>query len=366
MSGISFSSSASHSGEQVVLDHFPFPVTPEVISALATVDPGLVSGYIKSSFSAYHATLRQASSVAGSSVSGSSVASRRSGSDVSFGKLAKRRHLGARSWRASGVSSETPGYCYLRAFRSVVRDDVAKKLGKSPSFYQLLSHDRSAFDSGALGQLHVSFNSAGQAHIERGLGEFALDHVMRDLASRSRPAVVESSIYHDLVSKGPVSKATPFWASLSVGEGSLSVWLREHSGVQGGIQIPDNVMNLICKSAALLDEDGKRKLRSLEAVGDSSLSALLALDNYLCGGSAQRYQDLRSHVTNNKVLSQRFCAKLPKDSVMFVGGVNPEAGVVGAKALESILGAVWIYAGVDALATVVRTLDLVDFRLRTS
>lgn len=366
MSGISFSSSASHGGEEGLFRSFPFPVTPEVISALAAVNPDLVAGYVKSSFSAYHATLRHSASVSGSSASGSSVASRRSGSDVSFGKLAKKRHLGACSWRAPGVSSETPGFCYLKAFRAFDREVVAKKLGKYPSFYQLLSYDKSSYDVAALDNLHVSLNSSGHAHLQSDLGEFSLRQVMTDLAFRSRPAVVDSSIYHELVSRKSIVQSTPFLANLSVGEGSMAVWLREGSGVQGGVQVPDDVLQLISKSAALLDEEGKRKLRSLEAVGDSALSALLAYDNYLCGGSVQRYQDLRSHVTNNKVLSQRFCANIPKDAVAFAGGVDPEAGIVGAKALEAILGAVWIYAGVDALAVVVRKLGLVDFKLRTN
>lgn len=365
MSVVSPSSSASQQGSQIPFENFPFPVTPEVIAALAAVDPGLVSGYVKSSFSAYHATLRQ-SSVSGSSVSGSSGSSKCASSRIQAGNVVKSRHLGARSWRAPGVSVDTPGFCYLRAFRSLERGEVAKVLGKSPSFYQLLSYDKSAYDMAALSQLRVSLNAAGQAHIQPGLGVYSLDHVMRDLASRSRPAVVDSSIYHELVARGPVQPTASFSASLSVGEGSLSVWLRESSGVPGGLSMPDEIIGLISKSAALLDEDGKRRLRSLEAVGDSALTALLALDNFHAGGSAQRFQDLRSHVTNNKVLSQCFCSKLPRDSVMFVGGVDPQAGVVGAKALESIFGAIWLYFGIDSLATVVQQLGLVDFKLRTS
>jgi len=255
----------------------------------------------------------------------------------------------------SGVDGQAgfpPGHCYLALMRSEWVQEAARELGPEPKLIDLVKFgEAGAFlPDVQLAQLSIK-EASGSYHVGEGPGHsFAglLDRV-RDQPS-SLEWLLDGFDYRGEYGVGAdAHEILCEWLSLAVGR---KVVLSEHT------------LSLVTNSAALLDSEARKKLRSLESVGDAVLSLMIARDNYFRAEPVERYQNLRSHVTSNKVLSEKFVQYVPKGAVRFVGNVNPSAGVTGAKALESIFGAVWLELGDYALSVILRYMGFMDFNLQ--
>jgi len=256
-------------------------------------------------------------------------------------------------------TTKSPGYCYLKIVSSEKRPLLAATLGSYPTLEKILQQKAEVFN---LDGIKASRVSRDIVHLGRfSKSGISVRTALVDVVGRGGVAFASGSLGHQL-SGFVASTVSGMSLRDKVGAGVLQKWL---SSVEVG-DMPLDTVELISSSAALLPESGKRRLRSLEALGDAAISTCIAQDNYFRGESAQRYQDLRSRVTSNKVLAEVFCSSVPEGAVKFVGSVNPNTGVVGAKALESIFGAVWLHYGAEGVSKLLNHLGLLDFPLEVS
>ena len=382
MSDISPSSSVSQ-GIGVGFDQCSInPVTPEFLKLIevlaksgATSEKltGLTEAYLKSHYAAYHASLRHASSVS-SSLASSDISYPSSGGSLVTKKWAnsKLKKMGeAVSWRRDDavqpqvvaddleqiVVDNREGFCYLSMLKESFRAAYAASLGAWPIVADLLEVPLSHVDLPSFTALRVDVSGKGW-HIGAN-GQYTLREVFQSAAFEVCNPIAKADSLYAVLKKAKVLSLTGCYFMCVGGSSQLSEWLIEAIGEDGDIPLEDYV--LIQSSAALLREDRKRRLRSLEALGDSAITLVLAQDNYARGESVQRFQDLRSRVTNNKVLSETFVSRIPAGFVSFAGGVDPNAGVTGAKALEAIFGAIWLKSGVSGVSKFLRFLGLVKF-----
>lgn len=117
-------------------------------------------------------------------------------------------------------------------------------------------------------------------------------------------------------------------------------------------------MALVSKSAAMHENEGKQRLRILEACGDAVLTHSLARACLNRGVMVQTYQSARSACTNNAALSALFVSKFELAAFSFPSGVHPGVGNVGAKTLEAMLGVVDLHYGYDAAEALIRSLEI--------
>jgi len=252
------------------------------------------------------------------------------------------------------VDDQVPGFCYLALLQSEFVDEARGTLGPSPTLLDLLEFGQTGKFLPDVDLAQIKMRRSGDGyHVDREGDGIEFPRVVRAVADdpHAREWLVGGSSYLGEFGVGADSRDILCdWISRSLGR---------------GVRLSDRSLDLVTNSAALLGHEQKKQLRSLEAVGDAALSMMIARDNYLRGEPVERYQNLRSVVTSNKILTDKFVEHVPKGAVAFLPTVNPAAGVTGAKALESILGAIWLDLGDDSLAMMLIAMGFLDFPLQT-
>jgi len=247
------------------------------------------------------------------------------------------------------------GFCYLALFESDCAPLAKTTLGPNPKLVDLLQFGGQHGFLPDAELAHLSIREVGVGyHVDRHGGGVGFDKVLD--AVREEPSAQEWHV-----------RGQEYLGSFGVGADSRDIlcgWLSSSLGRD--VRLSEKSLDLVTNSAALLDHDSKKRLRSLEALGDSVLSMMIARDNYLRSEPVERYQNLRSDITSNKVLSDKFVRHVPPGAVRFLPNVNPAAGVTGAKALESIFGAVWLDLGDDSLSMLLMAMGFIDFPLQVA
>jgi len=90
-------------------------------------------------------------------------------------------------------------------------------------------------------------------------------------------------------------------------------------------------------------QEGKRRLRTLAAVGDAALTLQLSLHCWRIGSNVESAQAVRSRLTSNKSLIDTMVRRGYVDCVSYPSGVDPAITVATATAFEALLGVLTLY-----------------------
>lgn len=157
-----------------------------------------------------------------------------------------------------------------------------------------------------------------------------------------------SRLLHSHQLRHPVDGDCTYCAAQA--KGGLGDYLGHLAGSAGFDHVVFSLeVDLLRVSAAMHDTSGRKRLRTLEAVGDSALSTVVAIIADSLGWAVGDYQQARSVCTNNRLLSDVFFSSPLSGYVSFPGDVRSVAATVGAKTLESALGLLCVHSGLSAV-----------------
>lgn len=251
-------------------------------------------------------------------------------------------------WIDVDFAHEVSGYCYLRVITPDLRLKVLITLGKYPTWRQLLTmFEGRAVDTALTKHFGLVYSATTDTvHlVADSLPSFPCDILVKYyLALLSGGSGLEDSVHSAL---GSVDSKVG-------GVEVMREWL-----LNIGIDLPQGDLQLISSTPALLPESGKHKYRMFEAVGDAvitlELSELIASQS----GTVEEYQNRRSVVTSNVALARVFSEKFPGGAVDCAAGVDLR-GKVGAKALEAVVGAVYLGVGKVGVHKLLKVLSLFE------
>jgi len=145
-----------------------------------------------------------------------------------------------------------------------------------------------------------------------------------------------------------------------------AVRLRERVTELCGAKLPKEAREslAICTFAAgvMPDvvKDGKRRLRTLAAVGDAALTLHLVTHQWAINATVESAQAARSRLTSNKHLNLVMAQTGLLQYVSFPGGVDPVTTTGTATAFEAILGVLVLFRSPDVVRQFLLSVGLLE------
>jgi len=248
------------------------------------------------------------------------------------------------------------GYCYTQVMKPSWVEKAKADLSLWPTFGELIQYHSVAYDMQACKEALLVNVGDGKFHVLKtdtclAMGDSFYNCVARRVGAMATPPPAVSLGGFVGAACVPRLGVSPDFGDEFGGTSGLGPYLARLSGVPDHVFDPTDLV-IVSSSAALLGPVHKRRLKMLEALGDSVLSSDIALRCLREGRTAEEYQNARSVVTSNPSLSRLYAENVPAGMVTFASGVDPGKGKVGAYVIEAWLGLVYNELGADALSAV--------------